>query len=152
MFALREYRKGDAMAGEIDNDGFNLFDDVLADVDVAHLPLGGVHPEVIRATAKEGGGFTKSNVARWGIPTIKDNKGWTSRLSAGATLEEIEHREQLAPAETIVSRKVRGSWRTGALDLDRDDVVAILERQGYEQSSDADLPTQRVERWRRGPV
>jgi hypothetical protein len=46
---------------------------------------------------------------------------------------------------SIVSHKVKGVYRTGAANLKRVDVIAILLQQGYEPFDDEILPLQRIE-------
>ncbi|AQX81536.1 hypothetical protein BWO91_17600 [Plantibacter flavus] len=58
-------------------------------------------------------------------------KSWSKQLPMQESLRDIRHRLGQEEEERIVSRKVEGIWRVGALDLDRDEVHDLLEEHGY---------------------
>ena len=106
-------------------------------------PLGGIHRDVIEATPHR-----KENLARWGMASTHRNSGWKSRAIAPCSATQIWERHVHSEIETIVSREVNGAYLTGSSDLDRDEVVAILTAQDYEQISDLILANQRIEKYR----
>lgn len=130
-----------------------LFGDIEVHGDDRRFPLGGIHRQVFEDTGKPlADGFAHKESAKklWNADRGRGDKGWVTQITKQASLDDITTtiRTERPVEEIIVSRSVDGVWYTGASDHLRDEVIELLEKNGYVRSDDREMRFQRIETFR----
>jgi hypothetical protein len=123
---------------------FNLFGDIDLVDDALHPPLAGVPVAALKSIS-----WSTVNLAKIGQPPAQNRKGWRDELIIRRSLGEIRSREERPVTEYLISATINGELRTGTGALPHNELVGILEEQGYILTRADDLKGFLIERFDR---